>query len=482
MALALRLLRCSGRNTVFRSLSTKGSPQDVFDALQKSGVFPDEYSGLSPSPENDTAPVRQPVTSAHMIINNAVSDKDAVSVSSDGKIIHGQYGDLGVQEGIPLEFLALLRPAAEAAAATSKLGHSGTLVVFGATQAAGLAAVQLWKGGAVVAVVGGEHSGNDEMMGIVKELTKEPGFAAAEEFALQKKNFSDMVDAAANGSKIATAAPDNFLSEFKENVLAYSSAYPDTRPAAVGESHLDFEGKDKDSELFRDNIDPYLAQYPAGSPPLDPSKIDSNFNIEQYKIFKSKFGRQTTAVISGDDVGDFSPAQVFSGMTLVPEGAPDTLVEGEIPYEFSLTRNDIDVPSEAAGPVAGAVIAVTPDLEVAAKAVAGAKSLREKAEALQFITEAQRNAFAAASSVASQATKVGAPVYVVGGTLPGFESLEPSAEDVKEARRAMDIDESGTSRLNYFIQVFRSSDFPIYEDYAVHRNKEGSPYQIIVTK
>lgn len=391
MALALRLLRCSGRNTIFRSFSTKGS------------------ANLS-----DTPTVRQPVTSAHMIINDVVSDKDAVSVSSDGKIVHGQYGDLGAQEGIPLEFLALLRPAAEGAVVTSKLGHSGTLVVFGATQAAGLAAVQLWKGKAVVAVVGGEHSGNVEMMGIVKDLTKEPGFAVAEEYAMEKKNFSDMVDATANGSKIAAAATETYLSDFKENVIDYSKAYPDTRPAAVGESHLDFEGKDKDSELFRDNMDPYLAQYPAGSPPLDPSKVDS-FDIKQYEIFKSKFGRQTTAVITGDDVGDFSPAQVFSGMTLAPEGAPDTLADGEIPFDFSLTRNDIDIPCEAAGPVAGAVIAVTPDLEVAAKAVAEAKSLREKAEALQFLTQAQRNAYAAATSVAAQATKVGAPVYVVGG-------------------------------------------------------------------
>ena len=53
---------------------------------------------------------------------------------------------------------------------------------------------------------------------------------------------------------------------------------------------------------------------------------------------------------------------------------------------------------------------------------------------------------------------------------------------VQEALAAMELDEDGSSRLNYFIQVFRSGDYPVYEDYAVHRNAEGSPFQIIVTK
>lgn len=68
------------------------------------------------------------------------------------------------------------------------------------------------------------------------------------------------------------------------------------------------------------------------------------------------------------------------------------------------------------------------------------------------------------------------------GSLPGFESVEPADEAVQEALAAMELDEDGSSRLNYFIQVFRSGDYPVYEDYAVHRNAEGSPFQIIVTK
>lgn len=68
------------------------------------------------------------------------------------------------------------------------------------------------------------------------------------------------------------------------------------------------------------------------------------------------------------------------------------------------------------------------------------------------------------------------------GSLPGFESVEPTDEHVQEALAAMELEDDGSSRLNYFIQVFRSGDYPIYEDYAVHRNAEGTPFQIVVTK
>eukprot|EP00548_Thalassiothrix_antarctica_P007752 CAMPEP_0194131744 /NCGR_PEP_ID=MMETSP0152-20130528/2436_1 /TAXON_ID=1049557 /ORGANISM="Thalassiothrix antarctica, Strain L6-D1" /LENGTH=495 /DNA_ID=CAMNT_0038826615 /DNA_START=33 /DNA_END=1520 /DNA_ORIENTATION=+ len=495
MALNLQFLgRNACRNVrkyVFRSFAMKTRddehmmnetipPGHTLDAVQP----PEWFSTTSPEPPTDPmAHVRQPVTSAHMIIHNKVSNIESVTVSPNGNIIHGRFGDLGPQEGIPLEYLALLGPAAEGAAATSKLGHSGTLVVFGATQAAGMAAMQLWRGSAVVAVVGGEHSGEDKMMGIVKGLTKEPGFAVEEEYAMLKKNFSNMVEATANGSKLGAADPQTYLSEFRENALAYSVAYPHDRPAAVGEDHLEFSGKDKDRDLFRENMDPYLAQYPVGSPPLDTNKMEENFNIDQYQIFKSKFGNQTTAVITGDDHGDFSPGHVLSSMILAPEGAPATMKDANIPLEFSLARNDVDVPCEPAGPVAGAIIAVTPYLKVAVKAISAAKTIREKGEALQFLTNAERNSFAAASSVAAQAVRVGAPIYVVGGTLPGFESAEVTDENVKEAIGAMEINwEIGKSRLNYFIQNFRSCDYPVYEDYAVHRNIQGSPYQIIVNK
>ena len=71
------------------------------------------------------------------------------------------------------------------------------------------------------------------------------------------------------------------------------------------------------------------------------------------------------------------------------------------------------------------------------------------------------------------------------GSLPGLESVEPSDADVKEALSAMkanDID--GSSRLNYFIQVYRASDYPVYADFAIHRATEvlAGPRQIVVTK
>ena len=70
------------------------------------------------------------------------------------------------------------------------------------------------------------------------------------------------------------------------------------------------------------------------------------------------------------------------------------------------------------------------------------------------------------------------------GTLSGLETVEPTDADVKEALAAMAIDDYGNSRLNYFIQVYRAGDFPIYADYAIHRATEAlaGPRQIIVTK
>lgn len=386
-------------------------PGHALDSVQ----YPPFFSTVPKPLELDPmAHIRHPVTSAHMIVDNLVSARDSVSVAPSGSIVHGRYGDLGVQDGIPLEYLALLRPAAEATAATSKLGHAGTLLVFGASQAAGLAAIQLWKGAAVCAVVGGEHSGVDEMMGIVKGLTKEPGFAVAEEFALLKKNFADLVHATVHGESMEWADPTRYLADFKKNLLDNAVAYPDTRPAAVGAEHLEFGNKQaKDRELFRDNLDPYLSQFPAGSPPLDPAKVDAFFTLEQYEIFKKKFSIQTTAVITGDSVGNFSPSQIAAAMIDTPESGFRAPKPGDIPFEFSLTANDLDIPCTPAGPVAGAIVAVTPDLEVAANALAKAATKRGKAEALQYLTHAQRNAFAAASSVVSLAK--GKPVLVVGG-------------------------------------------------------------------
>lgn len=77
------------------------------------------------------------------------------------------------------------------------------------------------------------------------------------------------------------------------------------------------------------------------------------------------------------------------------------------------------------------------------------------------------------------------PSYLhITGSLPGFESVEPTDDDVQEALAAMELDEEGEARLNFFIQVYRASDYPVYADYAIHRATEvlTGPRQMVVTK
>jgi len=68
--------------------------------------------------------------------------------------------------------------------------------------------------------------------------------------------------------------------------------------------------------------------------------------------------------------------------------------------------------------------------------------------------------------------------------LAGFDTVTATDADVKEALSAMELEEDGSSRLNYFIQVYRASDYPVYADYAIHRSQEelSGPRQIVVTK
>ena len=113
-----------------------------------------------------------------------------------------------------------------------------------------------------------------------------------------------------------------------------------------------------------------------------------------------------------------------------------------------------------------------------------AKTLRAKGEALAFLSRNERAAFGAASSVAAVAKKAGAPVVVMGGSLPGLPTAKDTEADVKEALAAMDIDEKGETRLNYFVELYRANDFPFYADYAVFRATEELPTarQVVVTK
>ena len=449
----------------------------------------------------DAFPARKPVTSAHAIDLTSdpprVSARDSVAVGPTGSVEHGRYGELGadIAAGIPLEYLALLRPAAEAAAAVKAAtsGSKGTVLVYGATQPSGIAAVQLAAsaGNAVVAVVGGEHSGNDEMLDVVKGLATEPGTAVPEEYALVKGAFRDLVGKTTNGDDPKSWADhdaDAFLADFKTNLLDYVAAYPDTLPAAVSKDKLLFSGKEKDRENFRTNMDAYLSQFPPGEAPIDPEQLNAYFPKEQYASWKAKFGQQTTAVISGDDTPDFVPARLVRNQMASPDPLGDDIFKAaEVPYEFDVLRPNYGngLATAKGGPVSGAIIVVTPALAAAAQAVEKAgKSIRSKAEALQFLPESQKNAYAAARSVIQCAEAAGGTVTVVGGDLPGFKAAEAADADVKEAISAMEIAEDGSSRLNFFLQVYRAGDYPVYADYAVHRATEdlAGPRIVVVTK
>jgi len=280
--------------------------------------------------------VRKPVTSAHAVDPagaGAASALDSAAFGPDGSVVHGRYGALGAAaRTVPLEYLALLRPAAEGAAALREIAESsadtvlGTVLVYGATRPAGTAAAQLAAaaGHAVVAVVDGGHSGHDEMVDTVKGLTAEPGTAVPEEYALCKANFRDLVERTVAGDDGIDAAADlhRFLADFKENVLDYVEAYPSDLPAAVDAEQLRFVGKEKDRANFRINMDAYLSQYAPGADPIDPAQLEANFTVEQYALFKSKFGVQTTAVISGGDgktdTDRFAPAELVRDMCAPP--------------------------------------------------------------------------------------------------------------------------------------------------------------------
>ena len=380
------------------------------------------------TPEDPSAYQRSPVTSAHAIdtVKGQVSTQDSVAVSPSGSVVHGIYGDLGEDaEGVPLEYLALLRMAAEGAAgvrAVSK-GTPGTVLVLGASQANGLAAVQLAaaSGHAVVGVVGAEHSFSEDMLEYVKAMIPEPGTAVSEEYAIAKKNFADLVHGVSTGDEVLSCySAEEVLAEFMANYLAYVEKYPETLPAAVDPSKMKFIGMEKDKDQFRANMEAYLAQFPPGAPPVDEQQLEAYFTVEQYEAFRNKFWEQTTSVISGDESHFFSPPHIIQDLMKEPEKVDKTIYDTShpaVPYSFTHLSPFYAEGTQAAagGPIQGAIISVTPNLEIAAKAVDAAKSLREKAEALQFLTNAQKSAFSAACSVASLAAKAGAPVVTIGG-------------------------------------------------------------------
>lgn len=392
------------------------------------GIPQPTVSPPPPLPDGAAAYEKSPVTSAHAIDleKEQVSAQDSAAISPSGSVVHGRYGDLGeAADGIPLEYLALLRMAAEGAAALRMINASspGTVLVFGASQANGLACLQMAAaaGNAVVGVVGAEHSCNTDLVEYVKAMVPEPGTAVAEEYAIAKKNFADLVHGVSTGDEgLSCYSSDQCLEDFKANVVKYSEKYPETLPAAVDASKMKFLGMEKDKDEFRANMEAYLAQFPPGAPSVEQEHLDANFTNEQYEVFRTKFWEQASDVISGDELHHFSPPHIVEELMKVPEKMDKTQHDAShaaVPYTFTHVNPFYaeGTQAKAGGPIVGAVISVTPNLEVAAKAVDAAKSLRAKAEALQFLTDAQRSAFQGACSVASLAKKAGAPVYTVGG-------------------------------------------------------------------
>lgn len=478
---------------------------------------PDAGSGL-PRPEREPPLYGAPVTSAHAIdLETAtVSMKDSAALNpSTGTVVHGRYGELDGETtaGVPLEYLALLRHAAEGAAGLRRIVSpaaggegvvvvKGTVLVYGATQANGFAALQMAQSEAanhqtVIGVVDGQHSGNEDMVEYTKGMVSEPGTAVGQEYALTKKNFADLVAGISNGDEqLSSYTAAECLGDFKANLLEYAEMYPDTMPAAVNSSKIKFLGMEKDKDQFRANMDTYLSQFQPGSPPISGDQLEAGFTTDHYEIFRNRFWEQTTSVISGDESHFFSPPHIVQDLLNEPGSSSSSSSEpaysggagSGIPFSFTTTHNNNNYPAgtepPAGGPVVGAIISVTPDLRVAAEAVASASTLREKAEALLFLTDSQRDAFAAATSVAAQAQKAGAPVIAIGGSLPGIETAEPTDADVSAALAAMAIKDDGSTDLDYFVQAYRAGDFPFYADYAVHRATEplAGPRQIVVTK
>ena len=485
---------CTARRGLATRRSTKVNlPQELIDRL------PTIEEKEEPPSTDPAAYIRGPVTSAHMVdtATKTVSTLDSAALSPAGTVVHGRYGDLGdAAAAIPLEFLALLRPAAEGAAALRMMtekakAKKGTVLIYGANLPNGMAATQMASaaGHAVVSVLSAEHAGDENMVELIKGLIAEPGTAVPESYALSKKNFLDLVRGISNGDEgIPPAQPEAFLQEFKDNLVAYSEYFPDTMPAAVDKEVIEFKYMEKDREHWDANMEAYLSQFPPGAPPVDKAKLDAFFTKEQYEIFRQKFWKQTEAVISGDDPA-FSPPHIVKKQIEVPETLDHTTQPGAgpfFPYAFSALKQVFPEGTEvtAGGPILGAAIAVTPPLQKAAEAVAAAKTMRAKGEALQFLSTRERASFGAACSVAAAAKKAGAPVVVMGGKLPGLPTAKEEKVDVDAALAAMDIDEKGETKLNFYVELYRSNDFPFYADYAIFRATEELPpaRHVIVTK
>eukprot|EP00588_Corethron_pennatum_P015824 CAMPEP_0194279540 /NCGR_PEP_ID=MMETSP0169-20130528/13985_1 /TAXON_ID=218684 /ORGANISM="Corethron pennatum, Strain L29A3" /LENGTH=370 /DNA_ID=CAMNT_0039023975 /DNA_START=65 /DNA_END=1177 /DNA_ORIENTATION=- len=135
---------------------------------------------------------KNPITSAHLVdlSSGALSEADCVSYA-DGIANHGTYGSLPPAPSVPLEYLALLGPAAAGASVVRR--SSGSIAVYGATRPEGLAVVQLAvaAGRNVASVIDGEHVGQEGLLDLMRCSAPWPSTTAPEQYAYVKKLFYD---------------------------------------------------------------------------------------------------------------------------------------------------------------------------------------------------------------------------------------------------------------------------------------------------
>merc|ERR1711862_952257 len=278
--------------------------------------------------------------------------------------------------------------------------------------------------------------------------------------------------------------------DFKEQVLDYAAMFPSNRPAILPH-RMEFQGEDKDRKYYDDNWEAYYANFEPGSPPLSSTELDANFTKDTYSLFKYMLAQQGEKIMAEDpDVTTFFPANEVKILTqtsaqshVVPDITPDP--NGKH-YYFNVIKPHSNPSTPTTRPLLGTALVSTPSLLEACTALANTKTLREKAEALQLLPNAERHAYAAAASCVALAKKQNAPIYVIGTTpLPGLPNpLDPTSEDVTTGLNALQMNETGKSKLNFLVQVYRAVDFPIYEQYAIHRASEvlAGPRQIVVVK
>jgi hypothetical protein len=139
------ILRRTPLRTTLRSLAMKIREEitPLPPNFSMDAIAPPTYVGSPSEPDVDPMALkRKPVTAAYAVDveKKMLSALDSAAIGGGG-VQHGTLGKItGDVSTIPLEYLAVLRPASEGAAALRemKVGGGGTLLVYGASRPAGM--------------------------------------------------------------------------------------------------------------------------------------------------------------------------------------------------------------------------------------------------------------------------------------------------------------------------------------------------------